>query len=119
MRTVREALSEAVLETRVTWPGGGRVWRLAGDAGGLSCNFVKRFRLTLPDAARLRAAAAEERYSLNGGAGRDYGGRGDESSLGQGSRQEGWPLRIELDLEWGSPRQSAGNHYESWITASS
>ena len=96
----REALRDAVLEARVAWPGGGRVWRVAGDADALGCTFVKNFRLFLPGEAAFSQAGAPSRDA--------------------GPEAERLPLCIELELRWGEDgsSRSVRNHYRSWATRS-
>jgi beta-mannosidase len=93
----RLPLAEAMLEARLTWPGGGRVWRFAGDVPVLSCTFVGRLSATLPGVAVLPAPATAETEA--------------------GAEAAAWPLSLDLRLSWGSPPQSVANHYQSLFTA--
>ncbi|HMK95979.1 MAG TPA: hypothetical protein VK425_00445 [Acidimicrobiales bacterium] len=89
-----EAVAGALVEARATWPGGGRAWRFAGASGPRSCSFVARLVCVLPEEAALRAAGPPETTEDGGKA---------------------WPLRLDLELRWGSPARSAINHYRSKI----
>ena len=88
-----QPLAEAVFDAHLTWPGGGRHWRLAGDVAAASATFVGRLTAVLPDLATLRA---------NGGA--------------SGGAMTAWPLRLDLHLRWGSPAQSAVSSYRARLT---
>jgi len=92
---LREALEGAVLEARLSWPGGGRRWRFGGDVPGPGVFFVGNLSTSLPLGVLLHDAVA----------------------LGEGDADGNcWPLVLELDLRWGSPERSSLNHYRSAIT---
>jgi beta-mannosidase len=85
---MREPLTDATVEARLSWPGGGRAWRFEGDVAGDSCAYV----------GRLTATLAGPGSAATSGAG-GYGG-----------------IALDLDLHWGSPTRSVSNHYSSVVT---
>jgi len=90
---LRERLDDAVIQARLTWPGGGRAWRFGGSAPGLTCSFVGRLTASLPDLAALRAGEAP-------------GASGDGAA---------WPLSLALELVSARPERLVVNRYDSCI----
>jgi beta-mannosidase len=90
---LRDPLVGAVLDARLTWPGGGRHWRSSGDVRPSCCTFVGRLTATLPSLVSLRATVPE---GIVAG--------------------PSWPLSLELGLRWGDPAQLAENRYVSVVS---
>ena len=100
----REDLVGAVLDARLSWPGGGRRWRLGGEAGACACSFVGRVAAVLPQRDELVRARPAAPVPVAGG-------------LGAAVPVPGWPLNLDLELSWGEPGHSVANRYSSAIVA--
>ena len=100
----REDLVGAVLDARLSWPGGGRRWRLGGEAGACACSFVGRVAAVLPQRDELVRARPAAPVPVAGG-------------LGAAVPVPGWPLYLDLELSWGEPGHSVANRYSSAIVA--
>ena len=86
-----QALAGAEVEATLTWPGGGRRWRFAGEVDGRACTFVGHLKAALPSLARLPAPP-------------------DGADA-----VEPWPLVLELGLRWAGGTEGGSNRYESSI----
>ncbi|MGH9105038.1 MAG: hypothetical protein ACRDZX_04230, partial [Acidimicrobiales bacterium] len=99
-----EELAGAVVQARLEWPGGGRLWRFGGDAAPESCTFVGRLAVVLPERAALEGAPAGAVAGVAGGG---------PASDGPAS----WPVSLQLELAWGRPGQLSANRYEALLCA--
>jgi beta-mannosidase len=84
---------DLLLEARLSWPGGGRVWRASGTAAARQCTFAGDLTSSLPGAKALADATG-------------------------GSPENRWAMRLDLQL-WRRGREEllAANFYDSTIVA--
>jgi beta-mannosidase len=111
---LRDALPDAVLQARLTWPGGGRQWALSGELGARSCTFVARLAAALPSADALgQGAGLVAARSPDGPAQAEEGASG---ASWPGAVGTSWPLALRIELCWGPRPERVASSYDSLIS---